>query len=193
VRTSSVFVSESGEWRLGGFELVSKPSDDSAVLYVRLEILSFCIYLIFLLQSSQSLAHLIPDADTTAPPEVKKNGWQSLKDLHVAAPDGYGLGLLMFQLFNPDAPYPQTIFPPHPQPLSSDRGTMPAPLFALFKRLINPSPKARLRAKELFDLGMGTTVGEHTGFFSRNKLVKICESLDGFALMGEEERLAFLR
>lgn len=32
----SIFISPSGEWKLGGFELLSNPRDDAAVLYVRL-------------------------------------------------------------------------------------------------------------------------------------------------------------
>ena len=33
--TYSIFISPSGEWKLGGFELLSNPNDDAAVLYVR--------------------------------------------------------------------------------------------------------------------------------------------------------------
>ena len=35
VRVDSIFISPSGEWKLGGFEVLSSPKDDSAVLYVR--------------------------------------------------------------------------------------------------------------------------------------------------------------
>jgi SCY1-like protein 1 len=35
VRVDSIFLSPSGEWRLGGFEVLSNPKDESAVLYVR--------------------------------------------------------------------------------------------------------------------------------------------------------------
>ena len=35
VRIDSVFISPSGEWKLGGFELLSSPKEDTAVLYVR--------------------------------------------------------------------------------------------------------------------------------------------------------------
>lgn len=35
VRLDAVFVASSGEWRLGGFELLSNAKDDAAVLYVR--------------------------------------------------------------------------------------------------------------------------------------------------------------
>ena len=35
VRASSIFISPSGEWKLGGFEVLSNPADEAAVLYVR--------------------------------------------------------------------------------------------------------------------------------------------------------------
>lgn len=35
VRVDSVFLSPSGEWKLGGFEMLSNPKDDTAILYVR--------------------------------------------------------------------------------------------------------------------------------------------------------------
>ncbi|KAF9017526.1 ARM repeat-containing protein [Hymenopellis radicata] len=59
VRTTSVFISPSGEWKLGGLEVLSNPNDDAAVLY--------------------TLGGLLPNAMTWAAPEVKKNGWSSLK------------------------------------------------------------------------------------------------------------------
>ena len=39
ISTSSIFLSPSGEWKLGGFELFSNPKDESALLYV-----SGCFY-----------------------------------------------------------------------------------------------------------------------------------------------------
>ena len=35
LRVDSIFISPSGEWKLGGFEVLSSPKDESAVLYVR--------------------------------------------------------------------------------------------------------------------------------------------------------------
>lgn len=35
VRIGSIFLSTRGEWRLGGFEVLSSPKDEAAVLYVR--------------------------------------------------------------------------------------------------------------------------------------------------------------
>jgi hypothetical protein len=41
----SVFITPSGEWKLGGFELLSNPKDtDAAVLYVR-SVISHCFAL----------------------------------------------------------------------------------------------------------------------------------------------------
>ena len=37
VRVSSLFTSESGEWRLGGLEILSSMKEDDAVIYVSLE------------------------------------------------------------------------------------------------------------------------------------------------------------
>lgn len=34
VRVDSIFISPSGEWKLGGFEVLSNAKDDAAVLYV---------------------------------------------------------------------------------------------------------------------------------------------------------------
>ena len=36
IRLSSVYISQSGEWRLGGFEVLSSMKDDDAMIYVRL-------------------------------------------------------------------------------------------------------------------------------------------------------------
>jgi SCY1-like protein 1 len=35
LRVNSIFISPSGEWKLGGFEVLSNPKDETAVLYVR--------------------------------------------------------------------------------------------------------------------------------------------------------------
>jgi SCY1-like protein 1 len=35
LRVGSIYTSESGEWKLGGFEALSNVKDDEAVIYVR--------------------------------------------------------------------------------------------------------------------------------------------------------------
>jgi SCY1-like protein 1 len=34
IKVGSIFTSESGEWKLGGFEILSSVKDDEAVIYV---------------------------------------------------------------------------------------------------------------------------------------------------------------
>lgn len=35
LRVGSIYTSESGEWKLGGFEILSSVKDDDAIIYVR--------------------------------------------------------------------------------------------------------------------------------------------------------------
>ncbi|KAG2036717.1 armadillo-type protein [Suillus americanus] len=60
VRPNAVFITPSGEWKLGGFEVLSNPKDDLSVIY--------------------TMGGLMPDAMGCAPPEVKKEGWSALKE-----------------------------------------------------------------------------------------------------------------
>ncbi|KAF8909893.1 armadillo-type protein [Mucidula mucida] len=168
VRTTSVFISPSGEWKLGGLEVLSNPSDDAAVLY--------------------NLGGLLPNAMTWAAPEVKKNGWSSLKQGDPSAADAYSLGLLINAVFNPTNHPPPTAHPPHPPPTAASRGEIPTAIFPLVKNLLNPSNKARWSPKRFLDAGMADS-----GFFSSNRLVQVCSALDNFTLGSESEKNALLR
>ncbi|KAF4599678.1 hypothetical protein EYR40_006777 [Pleurotus pulmonarius] len=168
IRIGSIFITPSGEWKLGGFEVLSNPKDPASVLY--------------------SMGGLLPDSSSLSPPEVKKGGWSVLKEHDVAAADAYALGLLLHALFNPNQPLPATVHPPHPPPQPSSRGSIPTSLFPHFKKLLNPSPKARMTPKHFLDIGMA-----ETGFFATNRLVKVCLGLDNFALNSEAEKSTLLR
>lgn len=41
IRLSSVYISQSGEWRLGGFEVLSSMKDDDAIIYVCVPVTSY--------------------------------------------------------------------------------------------------------------------------------------------------------
>ena len=45
LKLSSVFIGQSGEWRLGGFEVLSSMTDDDAVIYVS----TISLYIIWML------------------------------------------------------------------------------------------------------------------------------------------------
>ncbi|KAG9031938.1 hypothetical protein FRB95_002074 [Tulasnella sp. JGI-2019a] len=173
VRVDSVFISPSGEWKLGGFEVLSNPKDEAAVLY--------------------TLGGLVTDANQYASPEVKSGGWSALKTLGPACADAYSLGLLLHSVFNPTHPLPPTVHPPHPAPQPSSRGAIPTSIFPSFKRLLNPNARARFTPKGFLEVGMGEKPGDGSGFFANNGLYKICAGLDGFALSSESEKNTLLR
>ncbi|KAI1791247.1 armadillo-type protein [Ganoderma leucocontextum] len=173
VRVDSVFISASGEWKLGGFDVLSNPKDDAAVLY--------------------SLGGMVPDASTYSSPEVKKGGYSSLKELPTSAPDAYGLGLLIHFAFNPNQALPATAQPPHSPPTAASRGAIPTSIFPSYKKLLNPNSKARLSPAYFLELGMSQTAGEGSGFFSTNRLVIVCAGLDNFNLASESEKATLLK
>ncbi|KAN0090665.1 hypothetical protein V8E55_004231 [Tylopilus felleus] len=173
VRPNAIFISPSGEWKLGGFEVLSNPKDDNPVLY--------------------TMGGLLPGSMSCAPPEVKKNGWSTLKEGPIAAADSYALGILLHSVFNPTHPPPETAEPPHPPPQLSSRGSIPPSVFPCFKKLLNPNPKGRMTPKAFLDTGMAEMAGEGSGFFSSNRLVKVCGGLDNFSLGSEAEKATLLR
>ncbi|KAG1853067.1 hypothetical protein F4604DRAFT_1591656, partial [Suillus subluteus] len=172
VRPNAVFITPSGEWKLGGFEVLSNPKDDISVIY--------------------TMGGLMPDAMACALPEVKKEGWSALKDLPVPASDGYALGLLLHAVFNPTHPPPPTAQPPHPPPQVSSRGAIPLSVFPSFKKLLNPNAKLRMSFKNLLDIGMAESDGEGHGVVVHNRLVKVCDGLDGFTLSSESDKASLL-
>lgn len=165
----SIFISASGEWKLGGFELLSTTKDESPVLYTMAGLLS-------------------TPRSYTSPPEVQKQGWSSVKENNPSSVDAYSLGLLLHTLFNQTDVIPDTAKPPHTPPPASARGRIPTILFPLFKRLLNPNPKARLTPKGFLEVGIA-----NDGFFASNRLVKVCLGLDNFALASEGDKAALLK
>ncbi|KAH9044179.1 armadillo-type protein [Lactarius hengduanensis] len=170
VRISSIFISSTGEWKLGGFELFSDPAEQNAVLVT-----------------------YAGDLNIHRMPENEKGGWAALKDGPIAAIDAYALALLIFNLFNPDVSHPSFLDPPYNPPQPSVRGAIPPSIWPSFKKMLNPNPKGRITLKTLLDVGMAESLGESGGFFGGNRLFKICEGLGNFGLMTDGERATLLR
>ncbi|KLO19476.1 ARM repeat-containing protein [Schizopora paradoxa] len=173
IRVDSIFLSPSGEWKLGGFDVLSSAKDEAAVLYYN--------------------GHLVPDSSLYASPEVKKDGWSVLKEHHPSVADSYALGLLIHSIFNPSMGMPATTHPPHPPPQPSSRGAIPTSIFSSFKRLLNPNPKSRLSASAFLEAGMSTVGGDGHGYFAKNKFVLLCNGLDQFSLSSEADKASLLR
>ena len=110
-----------------------------------------------------------------------------------SAADSYGFGLAIHFVFNPSHPAPPTSHPPHPPPQPSSRGAIPGGIFPLFKKLLTPDPRSRMTVKTFHNIGMSEVSGEGSGFFSHNRLVNICQSLDDFALSSDSEKSTMIR
>ena len=60
-------------------------------------------------------------------------------------------------------------------------------IFAAYKRLLNPAPKARISVSQFLDLG-----SRAGGFFSTD-LIKCSEALENMSIKGDHEREIFLQ
>lgn len=124
VRASSVYTGESGEWKLGGFEVLSSLNDDEAIIY--------------------NYGTLVPDSNRYAPPEVAANGWSSIKKNPLAAADAYGLGILIYEAFNGGFLGSDKLV---------QTKSIPSSMAQSYRRLVNANPKLRISAGTFLDQG----------------------------------------
>lgn len=124
IRVSSIFTSESGEWKLGGFEVLSSMNEDDAIIY--------------------TYGTLVPDANRYAPPEVANGGWSAIKKNPLGAPDAYGLGILVYEAFNGSFMGADQL---------AQAKSVPANMTQSYKRLVNANPKLRLNSGQFLDQG----------------------------------------
>lgn len=124
VRVSSIYTSESGEWKLGGCEVLSSMNEDDAIIY--------------------NYGTLVPESNRYAPPEVASNGWTTIKRHPLAAADAFGLGTVIFESFNGTFMGVDQLAQPR---------NIPTNLIQSYKRLINNNPKVRLTAAHFLDQG----------------------------------------
>ncbi|KAJ5086405.1 hypothetical protein NUU61_007712 [Penicillium alfredii] len=158
VRASSVYTSESGEWKLGGFEVLSSMKEDDAIIY--------------------TYGSIVPDAARYTPPEVLKGGWDIIKRHPLAAVDAYGLGILIFEVFNgffagADQVGKTTNIPPSMQ--------------QSYKRLSTANPKLRLSPAHFVEQGK-----KHGGFF-QTPLIRLSEDIESLGLKSDAEREEFIK
>ncbi|WWC64691.1 uncharacterized protein I303_107302 [Kwoniella dejecticola CBS 10117] len=161
---STVFVTPSLEWRLGGFDLLTGKEDQAGILW--------------------AMGGVAPgDIGERSGPEVKKGGWGVLRDSDPAFSDTYLLALLIFSLYNPSSPLPSLSAAPSP----SSAGSIPKPLFPLWKRMLNPNPRTRLSTNGFVE------EANSSGIWASNPLVSLVNGLDNFELASESDKLGLLR
>ncbi|KAI1477471.1 ARM repeat-containing protein [Daldinia eschscholtzii] len=124
LRVASIYTSESGEWKLGGFEVLSNVKDDEAVIY--------------------TYGSLVPDAARYTPPELARSGWDTLKKSPHSAVDAYNFGTTIFEVFNGD-------FMGADQ--AGQTKGIPPSMHAGYKRLVNANPKARITVGAFLEQG----------------------------------------
>ncbi|CAD6445220.1 d5e0a73f-ea7e-42b9-bde2-a327e15f8796 [Sclerotinia trifoliorum] len=115
LRVGSIYTSESGEWRVGGFEVLSNMNDTEAIIY--------------------NYGSLVPDSGRYTPPELASSGWDSIKKHPIYATDSYNYGTLIFEVFNAD-------FTGSDQ--AGQTKNIPPSMQSSYRRLVNSNPKARL-------------------------------------------------
>ncbi|KAG5298322.1 protein kinase [Histoplasma ohiense] len=125
VRVSSIYTSESGEWKLGGFDLLSSMKEDDAVIY--------------------TYGSLLPDSSRYAPPEIAKGGWEIIKRNPLPATDSYNFGSLIFEVFNGSY---------RGNEQAGQTSNVPPSMHQSYKRLMNPNPKLRLSVSNFLEQGM---------------------------------------
>ena len=175
LRVGSIYTSESGEWRVTGFEVLSSMKDDEAIIYVCIGLMR-CIYKS--LTFAQNYGSLVPDSGRYTPPELAKSGWDAIKRHPLTAVDAYNYGTLIFEVFNGDF-------------MGADQAgqtkNIPPTMHASYRRLVNSNPKARISVGNFLEQGR-----RNGGFFS-TPLIKLTESVDNLGMKTEEEREEFLK
>ena len=124
IRLSSIYTSQSGEWRLGGFEILSSMKEDDAVIYRH--------------------GHLLPEALRYAPPEISNSSWESIKRHVHSAVDSFNFGILMFEVFNDCFIHTDQI---------GQTKNIPPSMVQSYKRLLSANPKSRSSVTNLLDQG----------------------------------------
>lgn len=127
VRVSSVFTTESGEWKLAGLESLSSMKEEDAVIY--------------------TYGSLVPDSGRYAPPEVAKGGWDSIKNGPVSAVDSYNYGIMISEVFTGGFSGTDQV---------GKTKDVPPSMQNHYKRLVNASPKLRLSIAHYLEQGIRT-------------------------------------
>ncbi|KAF1849600.1 ARM repeat-containing protein [Cucurbitaria berberidis CBS 394.84] len=124
IRPASIFFSESGEWKLAGFDALSSVKEDDSIL--------------------PTYGSLIPDAGRYMAPEIAKAGWEVIKQNPTHAVDAYNYGVLIFEVFNGSYDSSGQLV---------QVKSIPSSMHQSYKRLLNPNPKSRMSVAKFLDQG----------------------------------------
>ncbi|KAK6517309.1 hypothetical protein TWF281_003968 [Arthrobotrys megalospora] len=124
LRVSSIYTTESGEWKLAGFEVLSSLKEEDPAIY--------------------TYGGLLPDSTRYAAPEIGRGGWDGLKNQAIHVTDSWNMGTLMYEIFN-------GYFSTSDQ--LSQIKSIPPPMGTPYKRLTQTNPKMRLPIAHFLEQG----------------------------------------
>ncbi|CAK7225979.1 Nuclear aminoacylation-dependent tRNA export pathway component [Sporothrix eucalyptigena] len=124
LKVASIFTSESGEWKLGGFEVLSNVKDDDANIY--------------------NYGSLVPDAGRYTPPELARGRWDTIKRSNHWVVDSFNFGVLIYEVFNGDYAGSDQ---------AGQTKNVPPTMQTGYKRLLNANPKSRISVANFLDMG----------------------------------------
>ncbi|KAL1920476.1 uncharacterized protein VTP21DRAFT_853 [Calcarisporiella thermophila] len=125
IRISSIFTNKAGEWKLGGFELMSSMQEESPVIL--------------------TYGGLVPESARYAAPEIAKGGWSGIKDHNISAYDAWQFACLIYEVYN-------GVFSSQDQLRAV--GSIPSKMHGEYKALLNPSPRTRPDVTRFIDFGL---------------------------------------
>lgn len=174
MRGASIFVGDSGEWKIGGFDLLSSVKDEDAVIHVCHSKISEVVNA----DEIKTYSSLVPDLSRLMPPEVSKGNWDAIKTNPVHAVDSFDYGLLVAECFNGS---------PVQSGHAAQAPNIPSEMLQTYRRLFHANPKARLSTANFLDHG------RRKGGFFQTPLINLTEGVDRLGLMSEWERDEFFR
>lgn len=150
--------------------------EDDAIIYVSLTLIN--IEQALHADLHQTYGSLVPDAARYTPPEVVKGGWDVIKRHPLAAVDAYGLGILIFEVFNGHFSSGEQV---------GKTTNIPPSMHQSYKRLGTANPKLRLSPAHFLEQGK-----KHGGFF-QTSLIRLTEDMESLGLKSDAEREEFIK
>lgn len=124
IRASSIYTSESGEWKIGGLEILSSMKEDDAVIFTQ--------------------GSLVPDIGRYTPPEIAKSGWDGVRRNPIHAVDAYSYGILISEVFIGGFSGADQV---------GSTKNVPLQMHNSYKRLTHAVPKMRLSVAHFLEQG----------------------------------------
>ncbi|KAI7292686.1 ARM repeat-containing protein [Hortaea werneckii] len=124
IRASSIYTTESGEWKIGGLDILSSMKEDDAIMF--------------------SHGSLVPDIGRYTPPEIASGGWDSVRRNPTHAVDSFQYGILISEVFNGGFSGTDQV---------GSTKNIPAKMQTSYKRLTHAVPKMRLSVGHFLEQG----------------------------------------